>query len=335
MTFDPRQLLGRPLPAVVADLAQVGVEALDATGQGRVEFYDACAARDTLRDEPINLRPTDLMTTLPSTADTDLSPAHPDVAVPDVVLETYLGGGSQGWVYAGRVISTGKVIAVKVLRGDPWAGLRGALREATICAKVRHPNILRVFQAQPAGVFWVVHMELVQGTELRPGQLTTAEAKTCFAQLADALCTLGQRQIVHRDIKPANILLRHEAGAPVLVDFGVAVDLAAPDLEPLDVSGTPLFMVAEAFQRCHPEPSWDAYSLGVSAAAALLGPLDDYPDVAAVVQAKLSGDFERGLQDALLQLDDPPLREWIMALLSRDPATRLGALGTARQWVGG
>ena len=88
--------------------------------------------------------------------DADLPANHPDVDVPGVALETYLGGGGQGWVYAARVLQTGSVVAVKVLRADYVAGMGRAAREALLCARVKHRNVLRVFKACPAGAFWVV-----------------------------------------------------------------------------------------------------------------------------------------------------------------------------------
>ena len=93
-----------------------------------------------------------------------------------------------GWVYAGRVKATNKVVAVKVVgrgSGDDPLGWGAARR--VLLRRVRHRNVLRVLRAEPAGAFWVVLMELVQGEELARGRLAAGEARICFGQLADAL----------------------------------------------------------------------------------------------------------------------------------------------------
>src|SRR5947209_11727883 len=133
----------------------------------------------------------DFVSTVPE--DTRLPDDHPDIEVPGVVLEAFLGGGGQGWVYAGRVKRTNKVVAVKVLgRGPGDDPLGWGAREAVLCARVRHRNVLRVLRAEPAGAFWVVLMELVQGDELARGSLPPGEARGCFGRLADALLALAR-----------------------------------------------------------------------------------------------------------------------------------------------
>ena len=58
--------------------------------------------------------------------------------------------------------ATNKVIAVKVLSRSDDA-LDWGPREAVLCSRIRHPNVLRVLRTQPTGAFWIVLMELVVG----------------------------------------------------------------------------------------------------------------------------------------------------------------------------
>src|SRR5690606_22868509 len=155
--------------------------------------------------DAVTSRPGSLLSTV---AETFLPADHPDIEVPGVVVENFLGGGGQGWVYAGRVQETGCLVAVKVLRSQYVAASGIAAGEALLCSRLRHRNILRVFRAQPVGAYWVILMELVQGPDLSVLRLEADRFRSCFGQLADALTTMAAASIVHRDIKPANILLR-------------------------------------------------------------------------------------------------------------------------------
>jgi serine/threonine protein kinase len=256
------------------------------------------------------------------------------VAVPDVTLEHLLGGGSQGLVYAGRVRSTGLVVAVKVLHHDYVRGGSRAVREAEILARVRHRNVLRVFRVEQVGAFWVLIMEFLQGKDLAGTRLGADQARPCLVQLADAVRALGEGHIVHRDIKPANIVLRQGDSSPVLIDFGLALDLTAASAEDrAQVCGTPLFMTPDAFAGAAPEPSWDAYALGLTAVHLLGGDPIPYASTAwrTLVDAKVSGDFDRAVERCLDRLTDGPLRSWVAGLIGRDPAARLAALHEARR----
>jgi serine/threonine protein kinase len=223
-----------------------------------------------------------------------------------------------------------------VIRSDFEATRLAVAREARICSRFRHDNVLRVFEVQSAGAFWVVLMELVQGEQLGKAGMSLVEFRRCFAALADAVATLGERGVVHRDIKPANILRRREDGSPVLVDFGLAVDLEA--LEPGDtagICGTPLFMAPEAFERgVRPTPAWDVYSLGITALNVLLGKINSPTTLDTLWESKRSGQFQNLLSQSLEKVRDPELREWVRLLTEPDPSRRAAGLMMAREWAG-
>lgn len=260
-------------------------------------------------------------------AETRLPLDHPEIQVRGIALESYLGGGGQGWVYTGRVQSTNKLVAVKVLsRGRD--SLDWGAREAILCARVRHPNVLRVLRAEPAGAFWVVLMELVLGEDLGHERVNEETARACFGPLCDALSALSRHRLVHRDIKPANVLLRRDDHSPVLIDFGLAVDFDETT-DDCDLSGTPFFLPPEAWRDEPASPAWDAYALGVTAAVALAGTVPMPTDLPSLRDAKLSGVFERRLDRAL---ESSPLRHWIADMTSAEPARRLSAVEAARGW---
>jgi serine/threonine protein kinase len=324
MHLTPNNYVARSLPHLLRDLAGADPRDVPLPRPSEVVPYGPHSTASLAWRGQASTRP----------EDSRLPDDHPEVDVPGVVLEAFLGGGGQGWVYAGRVTATNKVVAVKVVgRGAGDDPLGWGAREALLCARVRHRNVLRVLRAEPAGAFWVVLMELVQGDELGRAPLPPAEAKACFGQLADALLALAKQRLVHRDVKPANVLLRRPDCSPVLIDFGLAIDLAELTDYAADLSGTPFYMAPEAWRDAPPDTTWDAYALGVTAAVALAGQPNMKTDLPSLRQAKLTGSFERTVTGGLAAVADVELTQWVGRLLAHDPAERRAALEDARAWV--
>jgi serine/threonine protein kinase len=323
--FSPAAFVGQNVPALMAGLAEFATPDQFPSEEGQVELYSTLLGEESVTSRSLTL----MQSTVP---EADLPTNHPDVAVEGVVLEQLLGGGGQGWVYLARVQATGCLIAVKVLRAKGSRAAAAALREATLCARIRHPNVLRVFRSQAAGPFSVVLMELVQGNALNSKGLPASNRRRCFQEVAGALRCLHAHGIIHCDVKPANILLRHRDFTPVLVDFGIAQELA--DLRPVDgISGTPYFLAPEGFRDQPPNPAWDAYSLGVTTTVVLGCQRPTYTDLPAVRAAKLAGTFDQELCQALDDSPDRKLGAWAQALLDARPAQRLGILAAAgKDW---
>jgi serine/threonine protein kinase len=335
MTFAPERFAGSALPDLLQELAQQRTEEVVA---GLLKPLP----RRSVRTRGASASPSTHDWRTATTHDwhtTWLFPRQPGPTVPgatppeitsgDVQLERYLGGGQQGAVYVGRLQSTGLVVAVKVFRGDDAEGEEQALREMRVGMKLRHPNILRIFRADQAGGFWVVVMEFLQGEDLSRSWLSVQQVKPLLGQLAGAVLEMARTRVVHRDIKPANIVLRHGDNAPVLVDFGLAVDLEMP-AEAMRISGTPLFMAPEAFSAESPDPSWDAYSLGMTTVALLLG--DRLPRKSGrgdIIHDKVSGHFDQEVSRLLPNIPDEETRTWCSALLGT-PSRRLAALEQVR-----
>jgi serine/threonine protein kinase len=223
-------------------------------------------------------------------------------------------------------------VAVKLLKQDAGAAVLPAVREAMICAKLKHPNIIRVLHVQWLTPLWVIIMELVEGAPLAPGA-ASCEDKPLFGRLADALWLMADSSIVHRDVKPANVMLRASDRSPVLIDFGLAVDLTAEEWIPLHPAGTPIYMSPEALNGGKPAPSWDWYSLGVTAVETLLDmPLcRKYGELSMdeLLQAKRTGTFAAEIGALLERLGDSGLSAWCAALTDPGAARRKEALQLA------
>jgi serine/threonine-protein kinase len=147
-------------------------------------------------------------------------------------LEKMLGEGGMGTVWLARNVVLDVPVALKLLRPD-MQGEEAASRlllEARVEAKLRHPNIVRVFDFAKTefGDCFVV-MEALDGLSMeefmRVGRaLSALEAVQVLLPVIDALAYAHECGVVHRDLKPGNIFL-HRTGRrvrPKLLDFGVA-----------------------------------------------------------------------------------------------------------------
>jgi serine/threonine-protein kinase len=190
-----------------------------------------------------------------------------------------LGTGGFATVYRAYDPALDREVALKVLHahlaGDPLIRER-FLREGRALARVRHPNIVHVYDAGEAGALAYLAMELVEGRPLdailrERGPLPLAEVLTITDQIAGALAAVHARQLVHRDVKPTNILIEHGTGRAVLLDLGVARDLASPTITTTVIVGTPTFMAPEQVTGGQVTPRTDVYQLGATVYTLLTG----------------------------------------------------------------
>ena len=156
---------------------------------------------------------------------------------------------------------------------DPAAGYVERLqREGWVLMTLRHPRILRAFDAGPVGPDgYAVMADLLEGESLDSrldarGSIPVREAVTIAAEALDGLETVHRAGLMHRDVKPGNLMLT-PAGA-VLIDFGLVT--AAPLrrarrlTEPGTAVGTPFYMSSEQFQdSLSLDGRTDLFSLGL------------------------------------------------------------------------
>lgn len=194
-----------------------------------------------------------------------------------------LADGGMADVFVGRRRADGASIVIKVLPERFLADghVRERLRrEARILGRLRHPNILRLYEWGEVGKQVYVVTEHVQGGDLAEriasGAVPLGEAKAILVQLLDALDACHRTGVVHRDVKPENVFLDRTVDRPFvkLGDFGIAKDATAPERLTYAgmTMGTPPFMAPE--QRSNPVdvvPAADIYSFGVLAYELLSG----------------------------------------------------------------
>ncbi len=140
-----------------------------------------------------------------------------------------VGTGTFARVYRAVHPTTGKVVAVKVLRtrfcSDPVQRDRFC-REGEMGESLRHPNIVPILEVHSRVPQPFLIMDFVEGRNLREfvkiqGKLSVEDATRLTADLTSGLAFAFERGITHRDLKLSNVLLS-TTGRAQLVDFGLA-----------------------------------------------------------------------------------------------------------------
>jgi serine/threonine-protein kinase len=185
-----------------------------------------------------------------------------------------LGEGGMGTVFKVEHVVLGRQYALKVLRSkvierDATAAQR-FLREARAAARVRHANIVDVFDFGhlPDGRPYFV-MELCEGESLADliarGPLQAGDVVAIARQIATALAAVHDRGVIHADVTPSNALVLSQEPVHVkLVDFGLA-SLAGESFHEEDsdfVLGTPAYISPEQLRGLPATDRSDQYGLG-------------------------------------------------------------------------
>ena len=145
-----------------------------------------------------------------------------------------LGAGGMGAVYRVRAPGIETDLVVKVMRPELESRefKRRFIREAEIAMKVRHPNLVRVYEVgrDPETGLGFMVMDYESGGSLRDRMadklmdgrhFTVREALYVVRKIAEALEAAAAAGVIHRDVKPDNILFV-AADEPMLADLGVA-----------------------------------------------------------------------------------------------------------------
>ncbi len=141
----------------------------------------------------------------------------------------WLGSGGMGTVYCAEHRVLQRLVALKIINPELLANTTAVDRfvgEARAAARLSHPNVVAVYDAETAGGAHFLAMEYVAGTDLarvvlRQGPLPVSLACDYIRQAALGLEHAHQHGMVHRDITPRNLMLTEQGQVKVL-DFGLA-----------------------------------------------------------------------------------------------------------------
>lgn len=174
-------------------------------------------------------------------------------------LTGHLGGGGMGDVYRAEHQLAGRQVAIKLLRPELANNAdvtRRFFQEAQAANRIRHPNIVDVFDADFSQQGPYVVMEYLEGASVAYalGKLGKFDLATALAVILPTLAALDaahEQGIIHRDLKPENIFIAQGSGNEVrvkLLDFGIAKVLSiagSPETNTGIVFGTPDYLSPE------------------------------------------------------------------------------------------
>jgi calcium-dependent protein kinase len=204
-------------------------------------------------------------------------------SVDEKCLDTYapvengmLGAGAYGTVFCARHKGTSREVAIKTIQvgnGETWDNL---LNEVNIMKKLRHPNIVRLYETFKTNSSIQLVMHKCSGGDLRkflekkhPGDEMSPQYETRVARMISkvlaAVAYMHHRKVCHRDLKLENIMLETDADDSeiVVMDFGLGEILQRND-RLNDSTGTLPYMAPEMLSDAVPyDFECDIWAVGI------------------------------------------------------------------------
>ncbi|MBL8742604.1 MAG: serine/threonine protein kinase, partial [Myxococcales bacterium] len=140
---------------------------------------------------------------------------EPGTRLGEFVVESRLGVGGMGSVYAAHHADSGAEVALKIMHAasEHYDVLRRRfLREARATMALSHPNLIRIVSSFEHEGEPVIAMERLRGISLKEylkghGKLPFPEVASIFVRIVSGVGSAHALGLVHRDLKPDNVFL--------------------------------------------------------------------------------------------------------------------------------
>lgn len=235
-----------------------------------------------------------------------------------------------------------KIINTKKLSARDFQKLE---REARICRKLQHPNIVRLHDSIQEESFHYLVFDLVTGGELFEDIVarefySEADASHCIQQILESVNHCHTNGVVHRDLKPENLILsekpktiqpenlllasKSKGAAVKLADFGLAIEVQGDQQAWFGFAGTPGYLSPEVLKKEPYGKPVDIWACGVILYIMLVG----YPPFWDEDQHRLYAQIKAGAYDYPSPEWDtvtPEAKNLINQMLTVNPAKRIRA----------
>jgi serine/threonine protein kinase len=212
-----------------------------------------------------------------------------------------LGRGATSTVYKAHDPLLDRDVAIKVIHpklSTQPGFVQRFEREARALAKLRHPNIVHIYDMGYEEEVCYLVIELVDGETLKTRLyslreknkiMPIGETRRVISEICDAVDYAHRSRLAHRDLKPSNVMF-DENDRPILMDFGIVKMFDLPTITVAGgVLGTPLYMSPEQCQGLFFGEQSDIYSLGVIFYEMLTGMLPfSYSSVSRILKAHIN-----------------------------------------------
>lgn len=244
-------------------------------------------------------------------------------------IRELIGVGGMANVYKAFDVSTGRIVAVKILREEFMNNeefLRRFRNESRAISLLSHPNIVKVFDVIFSNRLQSIVMEFIDGITLKDyieqeGVIRWQEAVHFTVQILRALQHAHDKGIVHRDIKPQNIMLLSD-GTIKIADFGIARFSRSNSKTITDKAiGSVHYISPEQASGANTDARTDLYSLGVLLFEMLTGKLPfeaDSPVSVAIKQIQSQPNRPRSINPSIPK----GLEEIVMKAMLKDMTKR-------------
>ncbi|MBQ4802723.1 TOMM system kinase/cyclase fusion protein [Aquimarina sp. MMG015] len=216
----------------------------------------------------------------------------------DIYLENYtilekIGEGGYGIVYKATQLSTGQLVAIKILKFKETPDQKTIKqqiarfdRETKLCAELNHPNIVKLLDKgytsnkEPFAVFEYISGETLKDLITLQHGLPADVTGTLMGQVLDALVAAHAQGIIHRDLKPHNIMVTQTGKRSYIkiLDFGIGAftnDFKTNEYKDItlthEVIGTPAYSAPEQLRGEPPTAKSDLYAWGLIVLECLTG----------------------------------------------------------------